>query len=215
MISVNDFQRKSSCTTHSPPHPSNTHTNTESPQVIIQTYSCRLQQRLLFRNIAKKQFHVSQLGIPCCQVQHQGHCGNQPWQKERPYIWLESPAVYLKNSLFLCSQQPKCKLKTIQPGPGTYNSGQLYKSNSSVRLGGSSSNSLRIQFLNDKSLSKNPGPGAYQPKVVKLKGGKMCTNSKRFERDNKENQPGPRTYNLAYTSDITSKAPKITLKTTK
>jgi hypothetical protein len=64
-------------------------------------------------------------------------------------------------------------------------------------------------------LSKNPGPGAYQPKVVKLKGGKMSTNSKRFCRDNKENLPGPGTYNLAYTSDVMSKAPKITLKTSK
>jgi len=43
----------------------------------------------------------------------------------------------------------------------------------------------------------------------------MSTNSKRFERDNKENLPGPGTYNLAYTSDVTRKAPKISLKTAK
>lgn len=52
-----------------------------------------------------------------------------------------------------------------------------------------------MEFLNEKAISKNPGPGAYHPKVVKLKGGKMTTKSKRFETHNKENMPGPGSYN--------------------
>jgi hypothetical protein len=40
---------------------------------------------------------------------------------------------------------------------------------------------LPVEFLNSKAISPNPGPGAYPVKVVKLKGGKMTTKSKRFE----------------------------------
>jgi hypothetical protein len=58
--------------------------------------------------------------------------------------------------------------------------------------------------LNEKAIDKNPGPGAYHSKVVKLKGGKMTTQSKRFDKSNKENQPGVGAYNLN-NMDVVSK----------
>jgi hypothetical protein len=39
--------------------------------------------------------------------------------------------------------------------------------------------------LNEKAISNTPGPGAYQAKVVKLKGGKMPTQGSRFTSSNK------------------------------
>ena len=45
--------------------------------------------------------------------------------------------------------------------------------------------SLRVGFLNEKAINKNPGPGTYHSKVVKLKGGKLVSNSKRFSGANK------------------------------
>lgn len=68
----------------------------------------------------------------------------------------------------------------IKPGPGAYQKDILQKSGSSVKIGTSQNENLSIGFLNEKVISKNPGPGAYYPKVVKLKGGKLTTNSKRF-----------------------------------
>jgi len=54
---------------------------------------------------------------------------------------------------------------------------------------------LKVEFLNEKAINPNPGPGAYHPKLVKLRGGKMTTQSRRFEKHNKENMPGPGAYN--------------------
>lgn len=63
-------------------------------------------------------------------------------------------------------------------------------------------------FLNEKVIGENPGPGAYQSKVVKLKGGKMSTKSKRFDKSNKENMPGVGAYNLN-NLDSVSKGTKV------
>ena len=57
-------------------------------------------------------------------------------------------------------------------------------------------------------IGHNPGPGAYQSKVVKLKGGKMSTKSKRFDKSNKENMPGVGAYNINSNLDSVSKGTK-------
>lgn len=51
-----------------------------------------------------------------------------------------------------------------------------------------------MEFLNEKKIKATPGPGAYKQKVVKLKGGKMSTQSRRFPDHDKENRPGPGSY---------------------
>ena len=63
--------------------------------------------------------------------------------------------------------------------------------------------------MNQKAITDNPGPGAYQSKVVKLKGGKMSTQSKRFDKHNKENMPGVGAYNTN-NMDVVSKGTKLT-----
>ena len=67
---------------------------------------------------------------------------------------------------------------------------------------------LKVNFLNEKIINKNPGPGAYQSKVVKLKGGKLSSTSTRFDKANKENLPGVGAYNLS-NMEVVSKGSKI------
>jgi hypothetical protein len=55
------------------------------------------------------------------------------------------------------------------------------KSNVSIKIGKRNNVNLPVEFLNSKAINPNPGPGAYPVKMVKLKGGKMTTKSKRFE----------------------------------
>ena len=57
-------------------------------------------------------------------------------------------------------------------------------------------------------IENNPGPGAYQSKVVKLKGGKLPSKSKRFDKSNKENMPGVGAYNINSNLDSVSKGVK-------
>jgi hypothetical protein len=96
----------------------------------------------------------------------------------------------------------------IQPGPGTYNRELINKSSSGVRIGKRNNETLKVGFLNEKVIDKNPGPGSYQSKVVKLKGGKMATKSTRFDKSNKENLPGVGSYNLS-NMDAVSKGSKV------
>ena len=56
---------------------------------------------------------------------------------------------------------------------------------------------MSVEFLNPKKIKPTPGPGTYKPKVVKIKGGKLTTQSKRFNDDNKENRIGPGSYESA------------------
>lgn len=96
----------------------------------------------------------------------------------------------------------------IQPGPGTYNREVLHKSSSGVKIGKRNNETLKVGFLNDKVIDKNPGPGAYHSKVVKLKGGKMTTKSTRFDKSNKENLPGVGAYNVSNIESV-SKGSRI------
>lgn len=84
----------------------------------------------------------------------------------------------------------------MQPGPASYNPpDKIFKTNSSIKIGTKNNETLNVQFLNDKSIKETPGPGAYKPKVIKIKGGKMTTKSKRFDKLDKQNRPGPGAYN--------------------
>jgi hypothetical protein len=71
----------------------------------------------------------------------------------------------------------------MQPGPAAYQTESFYKSTSSIKIGKSKNENVRIEFLNEKAINSNPGPGAYQSKVVKLKGGKLNATCKRFNED--------------------------------
>ena len=51
-----------------------------------------------------------------------------------------------------------------------------------------------MEFLNQKKIKPTPGPGTYKHKVVKLKGGKMSTQSNRFPDYGKDYRPGPGSY---------------------
>ena len=102
----------------------------------------------------------------------------------------------------------------IQPGPGTYNRDILHKSTSGIKIGKKNNENLKVGFLNEKAIANNPGPGAYHAKVVKLKGGKISSKSTRFDKSNKENQPGVGTYNLSdldYVSKGSSKMNSISM----
>lgn len=84
----------------------------------------------------------------------------------------------------------------MQPGPGNYSTNEEhFKTNASIKIGKRNNEGLAVEFLNSKAINPNPGPGAYPVKVVKLKGGKLTTQSKRFEDPGKENfRPGPGSY---------------------
>jgi len=84
----------------------------------------------------------------------------------------------------------------------------MQKSSSGVKIGNRNNEGLKVGFLNEKAIDSNPGPGAYQSKVVKLKGGKLTANSKRFDKSNKENLPGVGRYNLS-NQDAVSKGSKV------
>ena len=61
----------------------------------------------------------------------------------------------------------------------------MHTYSSGIKIGKHNNEMLKIGFLNEKVIDKNPGPGAYHSKVVKLKGGKMTTKSTRFDKSNK------------------------------
>lgn len=61
----------------------------------------------------------------------------------------------------------------------------MHKSTSGIKIGNKNNECLKVGFLNEKAINKNPGPGAYHSRVVKLKGGKLASNSKRFSGANK------------------------------
>ena len=67
--------------------------------------------------------------------------------------------------------------------------------------------------MNSKAISTNPGPGAYPVKVVKLKGGKMTTQSKRFDELGKENHhPGPGTYSTTNMDAVSKGGSRVSFK---
>jgi hypothetical protein len=67
--------------------------------------------------------------------------------------------------------------------------------------------------LNNKAISNNPGPGAYPIKIVKLKGGKITTKSKRFDDLGKENhQPGPGAYSSTNFDALSKGGSRVSFK---
>lgn len=151
---------------------------------------------LLLRQLSTQQSHAYQPRFSRCQIQHQGIGGNQSQQEEWPLHEKRSGRFSRQDHSLLYPEQFQRKFCPIQPGPASYKT-EVSRKTSAVRIGKQNNQNVSVEFLNEKAINKNPGPGAYQSKVVKLKGGKITTKGARFE-ENKENRPGPGTYNTNY-----------------